>query len=282
MPAETAVYNRIHSNLPAFSSLLKSDGFGLRVAMLAAVLSICFENAIEIHLLNVEARTGPSHYIAVSLSVLTSLAVLSRRYSRWAVSVAALCLVPFVLDQWPSYANHQWLAVWTIPAAAFFPQWWESQAYARYIRLTLALVMIAAGAQKVIAGTYVDGSIIAFLSYEGVTTERMFRGLCDAQTLQEPCNWHVALSNFILLWQFAVGFLLLTGFRNIWFLAVEISFLLGAGVFADELNFQVLNIGLLCIAFGIQMKTWLFGICVLFLVIDYFSLSMIIDAAVQL
>jgi hypothetical protein len=133
--------------------------------------------------------------------------------------------------------------------------------------------MLGAAAQKLLAGTYLDGSYIAFLSYFGSTTENMFFVLCSADTLNNPCGWHKFLGTFIVLWQIGVGLLLLAGVRSLLFLTVEVGFLLGAGLYADEMNFQVLNIALLCIAFRVGMSYGLFIACGALLLIDMHSIG---------
>ena len=132
--------------------------------------------------------------------------------------------------------------------------------------------MFAAFAQKLLAGTYIDGSYLYFLSSHGSLTERMFSFACDS-TSGVPCTYVKIVSNFILLWQLAVGVLLLWGIRSIVFLAIEIGFLLGAGLYADEMNSQVLNIALLCIVFRVGMPVWLLGTCMTLLFIDVFTIS---------
>jgi hypothetical protein len=71
------------------------------------------------------------------------------------------------------------------------------------------------------------------------------------------------------------------GIRSLLFLAIEIGFLLGAGVFADEMNFQVLNIALLCIVFNVGMPIWLLLTCLSLLIIDLFGLGNLYTEAIQ-
>lgn len=137
--------------------------------------------------------------------------------------------------------------------------------------------MLGAAAQKLLAGTYLDGTYIAFLSHHGSTTEHMFRSLCSDETLYTPCGWHRFLGTFIVMWQIGVGLLLIAGLRSILFLIIEVGFLLGAGIYADEMNFQVLNIALLCIAFRVGMSYGLFVACGALLLIDIHGISEFID-----
>ena len=111
-------------------------------------------------------------------------------------------------------------------------------------------------------------------------TERMFSFACD-NTSGVPCVYVKIISIFILLWQLTVGILLLWGVRSIVFLAIEIGFLLGAGLFADEMNFQVLNIALLCIIFRVGMPFWLLATCIVLLFIDLYTISYLLKPLVQ-
>ncbi|WP_337660192.1 hypothetical protein [Anderseniella sp. Alg231-50] len=238
----------------------------IRLALMTAMLSVCFERIPG------EFKPDNFHWFfstAVLLGAVVTLAgTLSEKYSR--IAVAAFCVV-FLYDvaiAWSGQANHGWLAVWTIPIAIFFTKWWQQPLYADYLRITLGVVMLGAAAQKLLAGTYLDGSYIAYLSYFGTTTENMFRILCSEDTLNNPCGWHIFLGTFIVIWQIAVGLLLLAGVKSLIFLTVEVGFLLGAGLYADEMNFQVLNIALLCIAFRVGMSYSLFAVCGALLLID--------------
>ena len=176
------------------------------------------------------------------------------------------------LPRWMVMPNHGWLAMWTISMAVIFRQWWRSDLFSLYLRLTLGIVMLAAFAQKVLAGTYVDGTFIYWLSMHGTTTERLFSFACDLSA-GVPCLAHKLIGQFILLWQLSVGLLLLLGIRSLIFLTIEIGFLLGAGLFADEMNFQVLVIALLCVVFQVGMPAWLLLICLSLLAIDVFGVG---------
>ena len=247
----------------------------LRLAMMAAMLSVGFERFQGLLVTPEDARFKAGLLV---VGILISLCmVLTEKYSRAAIILFILLLGPYVSDRWATFANHGWLSVWAIPVAALFAKWWEQPAYADYLRLTLGVVMIAAACQKLLAGTYLDGSYIAYLSYYGSTTENMFRFLCSEETLTNPCGWHKLLGTFIVLWQIGVGLLLLAGLRSLLFLFVEVAFLLGAGLYADEMNFQVLNIALLCIAFRVGMSYGLFLICGGLLVIDLHGISRFIN-----
>lgn len=243
----------------------------VRLALMTAMLSVCFERIPD------EFKPENFHWLfstALAAGAIVALgATLTEKYSRIAVAVFCVFFLYDVAVDWTAQANHGWLAVWTIPLAMLFAKWWEQPLYADYLRITLGIVMLGAAAQKLLAGTYLDGSYIAFLSYFGSTTENMFFVLCSAETLNNPCGWHKFLGTFIVLWQIGVGLLLLAGVRSLLFLTVEVGFLLGAGLFADEMNFQVLNIALLCIAFRVGMSYGLFIACGALLLIDMHSIG---------
>ena len=199
------------------------------------------------------------------------------RTSRLAVALFIAIAVIAIVPDWTSTANHTWLALWTIPVAVLFREWWKSDLYSFYLRATLGIIMIAAFSQKILAGTYLDGSFIALMSASsGATTERMFSFLCSGDSTS-PCVFYQMISIFILAWQLVVGVLLLLGLNSIIFLAIEIGFLLGAGVFADEMNFQVLNIALLCIVFRFGMPLWLAALSIALLVTDLFTLNKLVN-----
>ncbi len=252
-----------------------SSGKFNRLALMTAMMSVVFEKSTKLARYNFDEGYEPVIMLAGMAATLPF--VLFEKYSRIAILLFVLLLAPTVYTSWATYANHSWLALWAIPVALLFSKFWDDPLYANYLRVTLGVVMLAAFSQKVLAGTYWDGSYIAYLSYYGSHTERMFQFLCTDATLQVPCGWHRFIGIFIMGWQFAVGALLLAGVRSLLFLFVEISFLLGAGVYADEMNFQVLNIALLCIAFRVGMSYRLFSICVILLVIDLHGIGEFVE-----
>lgn len=221
---------------------------------------------------------GIETVIALVLMFFGIILTATSKFSRYGIALFSVGFGSIVLGVWPAMANHNWLALWCIPLAVVFARWWEEDLYSDYLRVTLAIVMLAAASQKILAGTYFDGSYVAFLSHYGSTTENMFHALCSKETLNNPCFLHKAIGSFIVFWQIAVGILLLIGLRSLIFLAIEIGFLLAAGVFADEMNFQALNIALLCIAFRVGLSYILGAILTFFIVIDLIKIGGIIEA----
>jgi len=248
-----------------------------RAPLSVAILSVAIQHYDNWGIAGFFQTFLPAHSTVLFFLVVSSaLLCLFERTNRIGVMVfIAIVAIDFV-PRWTDLANHTYLALWTVPLAVLFREWWKSELYSQYLRITLAMVMFAAATQKLLAGTYIDGSYIYYLGNNGSLTERMFSFTCDGTT-GVPCIYVKFISNFILLWQIMVGVLLLWGVRSLVFLAIEIGFLLGAGLFADEMNFQVLNIALLCIVFRVGMPIWLLGTCLALLVIDAFTISYLIQ-----
>ncbi|MCF6220116.1 MAG: hypothetical protein L3J65_03300 [Robiginitomaculum sp.] len=268
MIAQAQIGSKISNFLwPSSKELSDSSKGSLnRLALMTAMLSVCFEKAGRMFKMSGDVGLEPVLFLIGMF--LTLPFVLVEKFSRIAIFIFVLFLLPSIFTDWVTYANHSWLAVWTIPAALLFAKFWQAPLFSDYLRITLGVVMLGAFAQKILAGTYWDGSYIAYLSHYGSTTENMFKFMCSDATLLIPCGWHRFIGIFLLAWQFTVGVLLLVGVRSLLFLFVEISFLLGAGLYADEMNFQVLNIALLCVAFKVGMSHRLFVICCILLVVD--------------
>jgi hypothetical protein len=261
-----SLFQRLFDPHTDYSSAAE-DGRFFRLALAMAMASVTFETGLDLFPVS---ELAPTRDLLVFIVEVCSIPfALTARFNRVAIGIFSCAVIFESVMNWSGLANHSWLAAWCIPVAAVFREWWKSQSYSDYLRLTLGVVMLAAAAQKLLAGTYVDGTYIAYMSTYGSTTEQMFSFFCSREeTLQSPCAVHRGLGVFIVIWQLAVGFLLVLGLRSILFLAVEVSFLLGAGLYADEMNFQVLNISLLCIAFRVGMSYWLAGICAFLLLID--------------
>jgi hypothetical protein len=252
-----------------------------RASLSVAILSVAFQQHFYWgYQGDVELLFDRNYLALFGLVVLSAFLCLFATTSRIAIilfiAVAAFDLVP----RWTYLANHTFLALWTIPFAVLFKEWWKSDLYSLYLRVTIGIVMIAAFAQKLLAGTYIDGSYIYWLGSHGSLTERLFSFTCD-NTSGVPCVNVRIVSIFILLWQLTVGILLLLGVRSLVFLAIEIGFLMGAGLFADEMNFQVLVIALLCIIFRVSMPIWLLATCITLLFIDLYEISYLLKSLVQ-
>ena len=214
----------------------------------------------------------------VSLLGLAFLGVCFKKHHRLSLSLFFLIhiLTTFVIS-WSIFPNHGWLALWVLPAYLLFKDPLADKDYRLFVRCSLGLVMIIAGIQKIIAGTYLDGSFITFLSHYGARTEQFFGFLCEAGTEILFCPWHQVLGVLVVVTQLLVGLFLIVGWKNRYVIAFEIFFLLLVGLFADELNFQILVISLMCIAFGYRMTVRIALFCILILILDAIGLSTIIN-----
>jgi hypothetical protein len=239
------------SDLNDIKGLSEQRALWLRIAMAVAMFSVSLENNQEIHqqLLSRFTPTSLSNVQEALVILLAAVLVLNPKYTRLGVIVFAVASIPN-LPKFFGLANHQILGLYCILPAVLFKDWVTSVAYANYMRITFGMVMLAACAQKLVAGTYVDGSYLYYLITSGDTTTKWFGFICTPDP-SVRCVPIVVASNFILIWQAIVGVFLIIGWKNIVVLIVEIGFLLGAGVFADEFNFQVLNIALLTIVFRV-------------------------------
>jgi hypothetical protein len=244
----------------------------MQLAVWVAILSVIYQQSNE--LFRESSFLETEGLIVMIVGAVGYTFFVKYRYTALYIFVVGLML-SFV-PGWHSAANHTWLAVWTLTPIILFRQWWKEVLFANYIRYTLGLVMVVAVFQKLIAGTYLDGSYIAWLSANGSTTERTFSFLC-AGSDSEVCAAYVFLGVAALVWQFAAGILLLLGVKHFLFILAEVSFLLTVGLFADEMNFQVLNIALFCIAFQFGMTRWIALVCVVLLHIDLIGVSEIVS-----
>ena len=246
-----------------------SHTFLMKSALWIAMLSVLFERYETF----IGYVMSGEYFISTTIGLMgvALLLFFHSKLHRTALVLFAICLLILSAEGWPSQANHSWLAVWIIAPTAILSQWWSYSHYQRYVRVTMGIVMIAAGMQKLVTHTYFDGSYITYLSNYGSISEQMFGFLCTPST--ESCLWHAGIGSFLVVWQFVVGLLLITGQAGLMVLVIEISFLLGAGVFANEMNFQVLAISSLMIGFGYGMARWLAVVCVCFLIIDVISIG---------
>lgn len=249
-----------------------------RMPMAVALLSVVFQE-YPIWLRSAVKGTiygEPTIHAFALMLLLAAALALPAATASFAIVLFWIVAATAILPDWTIMANHTYLAVWAIGAAIVFKDWWRSDIYSDYLRMTFGIVMIASFAQKILAGTYMDGSFLTYMAMAGSSTERSFSVICDL-TSGTPCAALRYASIFILLWQLAVGILLLAGVTSTVFLIVEIGFLLAAGVYADEMNFQILNIALLCIVFRYGMPAWLLAICIGLLLVDVVTLSKIFE-----
>jgi hypothetical protein len=243
----------------------------MQLAVWIAMLSVVFEQWADFLY-----RDSVLLQWASALFVLWAVLYLLFDLRRAGIVVFVIGMLLSILPNWYSAANHSWLAIWTLTPLILFSTWWQEQAYSLYLRCTIGIVMLVSGLQKIVAGTYVDGSYVAWMSSGKPLTSQVFEVVCSSD-VPEVCAWHIVAGIVVVLWQLAVGVLLLLGLRGKLFLAIEFGFLLVVGLFADEMNFQVLMISLLLIAFRIGMPRWVAVGCVALLIIDQISISYLVS-----
>lgn len=241
----------------------------MQLALWVAFVSIVFQQGDDLYVPNTAGAEIGIFLMLVGVVVYCWSG--TRQLGTW-VFVTGL-LISFAFD-WYAAANHTWLAVWTLAPVVLFAAWWHERAYTDYVRYTLGFVMLAAAIQKVVAGTYLNGHYLAWMSNYGSASEQAFGFLCAPG---EVCGWYVVVSVASVAWQLLVAGFLLLGWKNLWVIGTEVAFLLAVGLFADEMNFQVLNVTLLCIAFRFAIPIWLAVACLAFLVVDLFGVSYFIE-----
>lgn len=253
-------------------SFFKAETFqdSMQLALWIAMLSVVFQQWNDLLFPAYDKTVFYTAWI-MAISCLLYLLPKLRPITVWTFSLA---LLSSFLNDWFIAANHTWLAVWALVPVLLFSQWWKEAAYSIYLRITIGMVLIVAGLQKIAAGTYIDGSYIAWMNNYGSATEQSFQFLCGNS---QVCGWYVLLSILAIVWQIGAGLLVLFGLKHIFFIIIEFGFLLFVGYFADEMNFQVLNIALLCIAFRFGMPLWVAMSCIGLLILDHIGISEIIE-----
>ncbi len=198
--AELALKSQNFMTWRFYENLLRGD-LKYRVPLFVAILSVAFQ---QYFYWRYQGDLGLFFHgytlVLFGLVVFSAFLSLFTSTSRFAVilfiAVAAIDIIP----RWTMLSNHAFLALWSIPVAVFFKEWWKSDLYSLYLRVTLGIVMFAAVAQKLLAGTYIDGSSIYWLSGHGVLTERMFSFACDNTSgdplclLQDHINFYFGLA----------------------------------------------------------------------------------------
>lgn len=117
-----------HSALfPRDSRDASKDSISFRLPLAIAMLSVVFEhwqqydwNSIEVDW--ADLTTGVVICSAVLLCLFS-------KWSRFAVVLFTATAAFEFLPQWMVLHNHGWLALWTIPMAIIFRQWWRSELF---------------------------------------------------------------------------------------------------------------------------------------------------------
>lgn len=250
---------------------LKSKAGSLQLAFFVALLSVLFQQWQDL-----VYASHQQEMIATAVMWASTLIYLVPHFRRLATVTFVLAFLTSFATDWYAAANHTWLALWLIGPAALFKEWWEEPMYFLYLRLTVGAVLFLSSLQKIASGHYLDGSYLAWLSENGSTTERAFHFLCST-SYPDTCGWYVLMGVAAVAWQMLAGLLLLFGFKKLIFILIEVGFLVFVGLFADEMNFQVLNVAILCIAFNFGMKRLFAAACISLLVVDQIGIGHIIE-----
>lgn len=221
----------------------------------------------------VERTTNASVWEAASLEALALIAfwgaTVQARITpsiRWlGFAVGMLAVTNFA--RWSATANHSWMALWLLAPAPWIRL--GPDHYATYVRRTLALVIAWAGIQKLIAGTYVDGSFLAYMTAEGSPTERALSLVCSSS----ECVWFPVLGTLAIVGELLIAGALWFSVRTPWVVGGTVAFLLAVGVYSDELNFFVMNVAALFIAWRWAMNDALKALLLGILVLDHYTLA---------
>jgi hypothetical protein len=241
------------------------------ICLFVVMVSVVFQQSDELILSTILVP-----FVANLVMVFCLLAYWYRPLTRLATISFVLAFGALFSVEWMNAANHTWLALWLLIPLLILPEWWRESLYLTYIRYTLALVMFAAAVQKVIAGTYLDGSYIAWLSYHGSVTERALGFLCTEPSLDDSCTAFVMFGTAAIVWQLAVAVALVCDWRRLEVIAMELGFLAFVGLYADELNFQVLVCMFLCIMFKTKLPYVMYVFLLMILILDLFTLDFLI------
>src|ERR1700752_4847139 len=131
--------------LSRLSRYYAETGLRDRAAMAIAIFSVVFQDYPSWGGVSSQAVYNQVLLNGVAAGiVLASLLSLSPRTSRLAIGLFIVIAAAIIFPNWRGLANHTYLALWTIPVAVLFREWWKSDLYAFYLRMTLGVVMIAA------------------------------------------------------------------------------------------------------------------------------------------
>ena len=187
-----------------------------------------------------------------------------------------ISLILICFSNWQSVANHIWLLIWIFAGLIFLNSGGKTKLVRDYVRLTLGLVMFSAAIQKVVSGTYIDGSFLAYLTQYGSYTEAYFGNIICKDLDPYKCTNLSIIGTSVIIWQIVIALLLFFNVMNRWVAILEVLFLVSVGVYADELNFQIINIALFCIAFGFKLNLIQFLSLIFIVLVDVVTLHGVI------
>lgn len=211
-------------------------------------------------------------YIVFTVAALVVLSrALVKGIDRWFL-LFFMSMAYVIFHDFRSTANHVFFSLFLLFPIALFPNKESSEIYSDYVRRCLAIVMIAAATQKLIAGSYLNGDFLKYLASGGDPNENLLLAVCLGQPITE-CDVLLYISILTVVWQYAIGVLLLINCRHILALVAELLFVLGVGFVTDEMNFQTVNIAALLIAFRIAAPPIVFIGFATLLIIDFFGVE---------
>lgn len=211
------------------------------------------------------------HCAATVIAILALARALMKGIDKWFLIFFAAIAYP-ILFEFRSAANHSFFALYLLAPIAFFSSQTTSETYSDYVRISLGIVMIAAATQKLISGNFLNGHFLKYIALGGAPNEMPLSMFCFGQSIID-CDALVYMSILSVVWQYAIGFLLLINCRHILAFLSELIFVLGVGFATDEMNFQAINVSALIIAFRIKAPPIAFlGITTL-LIVDIFGIE---------
>ncbi len=222
----------------------------------------------------------PVWFLALSVAALiAAIRSLERGIDRWLLLAPAVAIAEMGLT-WPWSANHIFFALWILIPVLLRPTLLTGDSFSRYVAISMGIMMVAAGVQKLIAGHYLDGTMFAAFAAEGSATEQWLNWVCGGSITPDnaaPCGAMVWLGRLAVIWQFAAGICLLLCLRHPLILLTEIAFMLGVGTIADEWVFQTIN--MLCMVFVARraLPVGLFLALVPLVLIGWYSLDSVVD-----
>lgn len=227
------------------------------MSLLCLVITLSLTKKLNFH------ATDPWFWLAIPMCWFVSLRSFEVGVDRWLFIIPGV-LVLTMIGSWPYSANHHFFFLWIAIPVLMRQELLAGESFSRYVSISMGIMMLAAGIQKLIGGHYLDGSYLAYLATAGGETENLLNLVCGGILTDErmiPCPVLVWLSRLSLMAQFTIGLLFLFEVRSRLVYTIEILFLLVVGTIADEWVFQAIN--LLCIIFVIRghVPVWaMFGI----------------------
>ncbi|MCY4006833.1 MAG: hypothetical protein OXE84_08445 [Rhodobacteraceae bacterium] len=222
----------------------------------------------------------PVWFLALSVAALiVAIRSLEHGIDCWLLLAPATAIAEMMLS-WPWSANHIFFALWIMIPVLLRPTLLTGNSFSRYVSISMGIMMVAAGVQKLIAGHYLDGTMFAAFAAEGSLTEQWLNGICGGIITADnarPCSAMVWLGRFTVIWQLLIGICFLLCVRHPVILITEIAFMLAAGTIADEWVFQTIN--LLCLVFVARraLPVGLFLALVPLALIGWFHLDSFVD-----